>query len=124
MQNSKKEFKVGQKWKTRGGDTIIEIVSIDGEDDYPINDMDGYSWTLDGYFYAGGMNGFDLVELIEDVPSEEKQDNKYSVEEVIDALYKIGGYRYFSYISEIEEHLSKTKDPEYQKYLELKAKFE
>lgn len=123
MQEAKKDFKVGQKWKTRVGD-IIEIYSVDDAEQYPVTDTDGFTWSLDGSYMIGTEGALDLVELIEDVSSEDKQDNKYSVEEVIKALRTIVGDSYYMYISEIEEHLSKTKDPEYQKYLELKAKFE
>lgn len=120
----KKEFKVGQKWKTRAGD--IKVIShINSSSCYPVTDTDDYTWNYDGAYFYDEEYYLDLVELIEDVASEDKQStNKYTVEEVINALRDIIGDSYSLYISDIEQHLSKTKDPEYQKYLELKAKFE
>lgn len=56
--------------------------------------------------------------------SEQQPSNKYSIEEVIRALYNVTGENYHIYIPGIKDQLSKTKDPEYKKYLELKAKFE
>lgn len=131
MQEGKKEFKVGQKWKTRGGD-IIQIESVNSKEVgavYPIKSIDYRFWTEKGYYdyNEDDEHASDLVELIEDVPSEDKQDNKYTVAEVINALYEISGSNFSSYrqdVQDVEEYLSKTKDPEYQKYLELKAKFE
>ena len=123
MKETKKEFKAGQKWKNRCGD-IIEIAFVDNSKYYTVTGTDGYTWNLEGLGLIGEESNFDLVELIEDVSSEEKQDNKHTVAEVVDALYRIIGDNYSCYIPDIEEYLSKTKDPEYQKYLELKAKFE
>lgn len=127
MQEVKKEFKVGQKWKTRSG-FIVEIESISSEEVsgglYPIRGADKRHRTNAGSYFHSETNDQDLVELIEDVASEDKQDNKYSVEEVITTLLKVSNYNLCGFIPDIKKHLSKTKDPEYQKYLELKAKFE
>lgn len=131
MQSGKKEFKVGQEWRTRDGD-IIQIEVLDSKEVstvYPIKSTGGQYWTEKGYYYYDeGEHACDLVELIERVASEDKEStNKYSVEEVITALYKISGDSFSSYeqdVQDVEEYLFKAQDPEYQKYLELKAKFE
>lgn len=128
MQNGKKEFKVNQLWKLRNGN-IVQIESVNSTEVsalYPIKSADGRHWTEKGYYYFDdGDYDYDLAELIQCAAPEDKQStNKYSVEEVIAALCILVGDSYYMYISEIEDHLSKTKDPEYQKYLELKAKFE
>lgn len=124
MEEVKKEFKKGQKWKTRAGD--IKVISyIDSSCCYPVTDTDGHTWNLNGSYFYYEESHLDLVEIIENVASEDQQTtNKYTVSEVINALRDIIGDNYSMYVSDIEEHLSKTKDPEYQKYLELKAKFE
>lgn len=127
IQDGEKEFKVGQFWKLRNG-SIILIESVNSTEiscSYPIKSTDHRHWTKKGcYYYEDGENTLDIIELIKDVPSEDKQENKYTVEEVFVTLYKVIGDNYSCYISDIEEHLIKIKDPEYQKYLELKAKFE
>lgn len=63
------EVKVGQKWKTRTGKTIIEVMSVTGEGNYPIRDYDGNSWTLAGYYrqYEPGEGDFDLVGLVQNI---------------------------------------------------------
>ena len=121
MQASKIKFKVGQKWKNRDGD-IVSIASIDSAEDYPVIGHDGRGWTEDGFYFReiGRHSRADLVELVVDCSN----DNKYSVEEVITALYKISGDSFSSYVQEVKGHLAKAQDPGYQKYLELKAKFE
>lgn len=127
IQEVKKEFKVGQKWKTRSG-FIVEIESTCSEEVsgglYPIRSTDMHHWTNAGSYFHSETNGEDLVELIEDKAAEQQSSNKYSIEEVIRALYNVSDESYHTYIPDIEDHLCKAKDPEYQKYLELKAKFE
>lgn len=71
------KFKVGQKWRTRGGDGIpaleFKIVKINDHKHWPI-----VLQSDDGSIYENRANGrallngadcaLDLVELVEDVP--------------------------------------------------------
>lgn len=71
------EIKVGQKWKTRFGNTV-EITEVDGLNshgdlNYPIvgrdvEDLTRHTWLTNGRNHAGSVSRADLVKLIEDVP--------------------------------------------------------
>lgn len=75
------EFKVGQKWRCRGG-KVAEILKIAAREDFPILALiDGESYRFDrnGVVRSNPMNDideqcFDLVELIEDAPATEIDD--------------------------------------------------
>mgnify|MGYP000069371553 CR=1 FL=1 len=61
-------FKVGQKWRTRGG-LIDTITSTDGVGDYPIQVSSGYLYTCAGWFDSSkNANEMDLVHLVSEAP--------------------------------------------------------
>lgn len=74
------EIKVGQKWRTRDGDSV-SITQVDGDEmfggvnypvvGYEVFENSRHTWLLDGRNHAGREVGKDLVELIEDAPSAE-----------------------------------------------------
>ena len=67
------QFKVGQKWRTRGGDIrkIEEIRDGRYSDGYGLYLDDKTHRYFDGSYYDGGADhGDDLVFLIEDVPED------------------------------------------------------
>lgn len=70
---SNEKFKVGQKWKTRGGDlaTITNVLSDDYN--YPVyatvgNKSDASDFDADGFHFSPGSESpLDLVEMVQDV---------------------------------------------------------
>jgi hypothetical protein len=63
-------FKVGQKWRTRGG-LIDTITSADGVGDYPIQVSSGYVYTCAGRFDSSkNTNEMDLVHLVSEAPDD------------------------------------------------------
>lgn len=80
------EVKVGQKWKTRSGKTIIEVMSVTGGGNYPVRDYYGSSWDLAGYYGDGDPDDFDLVELVQDI--EQPKAKARVVEETINGVTK------------------------------------
>lgn len=70
-----KDFAVGQKWNTRGGQVAV-ITSIIGGDaeSFPVRGeieiegrMDKNGWTVAGAFFLSKENRFDLISLVKDV---------------------------------------------------------
>lgn len=60
------EIKVGQKWKTRGGE-IVEIVSNDNDYHYPWNLSSGESVNNEGYIWDDyAFDSGDLITLVQD----------------------------------------------------------
>lgn len=66
-----KNFKVGQKWKTRDGD-VVEIIEVRGKPySYPLVGNDGITRLFSGHVYEQDQeNESDLVELVEDVAAD------------------------------------------------------
>jgi hypothetical protein len=46
------------------------------------------------------------------------------MEEIFNAICAVTGYKLHHHIDKVQAELERVKDPEYTKYLELKAKFE
>lgn len=66
-----KEFKVGQVWRDGRGQEVV-IASLDGGNDrYPIQDSDGFTYTEDGAFTKLRPTDCDLVELVRDADGSE-----------------------------------------------------
>jgi replicative superfamily II helicase len=109
-----KNFKVGQVWKSRGGEEFT-IVSVEGASkDFPIvvtTPWDsGYTFSTSGYFYGEDTeNDLDLIELVKDVPEETPSDTtKETPKEIsmkISKLYKVS----ISY-EEIIKWIRQSKD--------------
>jgi hypothetical protein len=71
------KFKVGQVWRTRGGDskTITSTTSdLFGDGEYPIETNGYHTYTPEGRYYGSHYacveSKYDLIELITDVPEE------------------------------------------------------
>ena len=64
-------------------------------------------------------------EVIDDKKEEVKEEPRYTVEEVLEAIQLLTpNAAPWSWIPEIKEHLNKAKDPQYLEYLRLKAIYE
>ena len=67
-------------------------------------------------------------EVIDDKKEEVKEEPRYTVEEVFDALFEVTKHIDievpWDYIDHVKEHLSRKNDPQYQEYLRLKAIYE
>lgn len=108
------EIKLGQKWKTCGGE-IVEVVDFDQESDWPWDLSNGASVTDEGLERRDGVRSMqDIVVLIED------NEQKYTVQEFYEALQNAVS----SSRSDVEKYLANKHDPEYKEYVRLKAKFE
>lgn len=109
------EIKVGQKWKTRGGE-IVEVVNFDRDSIWPWDLSNGGSVTDEGFEQDDDddPSEWDIVELVED------NQLKFTVDEFFDALRKAPS----TTRSDIEKYLMRKSDPEYEEYVRLKAKFE
>ena len=85
--------------------------SYDNEDDYNIREVIPQS-----------------SEVIDDKKEEVKEEPRYTVEEVFDALFEVTKHIDievpWDYIDDVKEHLSRKNDPQYQEYLRLKAIYE
>lgn len=93
-------------------DVTVEIKFCDGDSTKGFDD--DFDWRCTG-------NGGDIVAYR--VVQQEEQ--KYTVKEVFNALdCVITEFEHWAYFIDVVAHLAKTQDPEYIKYLELKAKFE
>jgi len=122
------ELAVGQIWLTRGGEKV-EITGNDGHDTYPWDTECG-SLTNDGENVGpGSPSTWDLDKIIFNPQSLE---GKYTVEEVLDGAVTVGLWQWdgdgpeekTATYKSIEDKIKEKQDPEYAKYLELKAKFE
>jgi hypothetical protein len=109
------QFKVGQKWRTRGND-IREIEEIRVDIMYPGDNGlyldDETHRYLDGSYYADGIYYEDLVTLIEDVPQDAETEDFNPATMDNDTIY-IGTRKYVAAdrIEELEEKLlSATMD--------------
>lgn len=108
------EIKVGQKWKTRGGE-IVEVLGNDGHSIWPWDLSNDASVTDEGFEQDNDEpTMYDIVELVKDI------EPKYTVDEFFDALQNASS----STRSDIEKYLMRKSDPEYEEYVRLKAKFE
>lgn len=64
-------------------------------------------------------------EVVVEARTEAKEEPKYTVEQVFEALDKVALFGELQrYMLAVKKTLNKTQDPEYKLYLELKAKFE
>ena len=64
-------------------------------------------------------------EVIDDKKEEVKEEPRYTVEEVIEAIQLVTPNEApWNWVPEIKEHLNKVKDPQYLEYLRLKAIYE
>jgi hypothetical protein len=83
------KFKVGQKWRTRGGD-IRTIKKIKDDTKYPdetgLYVDDGTYRYPDGSFYDGETNEQDFVTLIEDAPEDDLHQCLERVEKLVEKL--------------------------------------
>ena len=65
------------------------------------------------------------VEAVADKKEEVKEEPRYTVEEVIEAIQLVTPNEApWNWVPEIKEHLNKAKDPQYLEYLRLKAIYE
>lgn len=124
------EIKAGQVWKTVGGEEVtIEAhhgrtycwIGLTDEGEY-------FTYTDEGSYCCGVKDIRDLSKLVaESVKVQESPAELYSIDEIENACNSLGwsGRSLNSLISELEKIKNRTKNPEeYQKYLQLKQKFE
>lgn len=128
------ELEVGQVWMTYDGSEVTIISKKKYDSNYPWEISGGVVWneyiTDDGYIYEEDDGPY-LETLISFGDNTEKQtssEKKYTVREVTEAVEKITYYCPFDGWEEVnkkvEKFLELKDDPEYHKYLELKAKYE
>lgn len=91
---------------------------------------DGLRW---GHFDLGGdIIAYRVVkqeeqtkEVVVETKTEHTEEPKYTIKEVFDAINTETDYiAPFSSIERVQKHLAKISDPDYNLYLQLKAKFE
>lgn len=102
--------------------------------DNPDNGTTGISWNA--WNDAGGSTGESVawsiqevipqsVESSADKKEEVKEEPRYTVEEVLEAIQLVTPNEApWNWVPEIKEHLNKVKDPQYQEYLRLRAIYE
>ena len=67
----------------------------------------------------------EVTEVIDDKKEEVKEEPRYTVEEVLEAIQLVTPNEApWNWVPEIKEHLNKINSPEYQEYLRLKAIYE
>jgi hypothetical protein len=123
---------VGSKWKREDG-VVVEISEIEDYACYPIKgtDTETKEWstyTYNGTLYIHRDSLMDLLGLVsnpeESTPQlQEVNYTKDQIRAAFDALNWTDS-TFDILINELENTNKKNNDPEYQKYLELKAKFE
>lgn len=91
---------------------------------------DGLRW---GHFDLGGdIIAYRVVkqeeqtkEVVVETKTEHTEEPKYTIKEVFDAINTETDYiAPFSSIERVQKHLAKISDPDYNLYMQLKAKFE
>lgn len=69
-----------------------------------------------------------VISLSRDTEEEVKEEPRYTVEEVFDAIFEVTKHLEieipWDYIDDVKEYLSRINDPQYQEYLRLKAIYE
>lgn len=65
-----------------------------------------------------------MKEIVVETKTEAKEEPKYTVKEVFDAINTATAFTPFPSVEQVQKHLAKTNDPDYNLYLQLKAKFE
>ena len=89
-------------------------------------------WDEDGYASLTPEDDYDILEVIpksseviDDKKEEVKEEPRYTVEEVLEAIQLVTPNEApWNWVPEIKEHLNKINSPEYQEYLRLKAIYE
>lgn len=123
---------VGSKWKREDG-VILEISEYESSTNYPIKGTDTAikewsTYTYNGKLQKGASGLMDLLDLVSnpEQPSKEPEQVSYTKEQLREAWSELDwADAALSRLVEVMEDINKkSNDPEYQKYLELKAKFE
>ena len=89
-------------------------------------------WDEDGHASLTPEDDYDIrevipqsSEVIDDKKEEVKEEPRYTVEEVLEAMQLVTpNAAPWNWVPEIKEHLNKAKDPQYLEYLRLKAIYE
>ena len=97
---------------------------------------EGYSewmyWQNEGYPNDFEWNIRGVIPQSPEVPADKKEevkeDSRYTVDEVFDAIFEVTKHIDievpWDYIDDVKEHLSRKNDKQYQEYLRLKAIYE
>ena len=122
------EFLMSKCYWVHGNEVIF------GYSNYPENGTAGVYWNT--WNQAGESTGAGLSwdirevipkssEVIDDKKEEVKEEPRYTVEEVLEAIQLVTPNEApWNWVPEIKEHLNKINSPEYQEYLRLKAIYE
>lgn len=65
-----------------------------------------------------------MKEITVETATEPKEEPKYTVKEVFDAITAETAFTPFPSVEQVQKHLARLSDPDYNLYLQLKAKFE
>ena len=122
------EFLTSKGYWVRGNEIIF------GHSNNPENTTSGVCWN--SWNQAGESTGGSISwqirevipqssEVIDDKKEEVKEEHRYTVEEVIEAIQLVTpNAAPWNWVPEIKGHLNKAKDPHYLEYLRLKAIYE
>ena len=86
-------------------------------------------WDEESFLYPEEYGIREVIpqssEVIDDKKEEVKEEPRYTVEEVLEAIQLVTpSAAPWNWVPEIKEHLTKAKDPQYLEYLRLKAIYE
>ena len=92
-------------------------------------DEEWMDWDEESLLYPEAYGIREVIpqssEVIDDKKEEVKEEPRYTVEEVIEAIQLVTPNEApWNWVPEIKEHLNKVKDPQYLEYLRLKAIYE